>query len=106
MSDQATACTGASSSLTGPGKDSSTTKVNFQLDANTVDVRGKATDEALSQVEAGLDSVTQTALFVVHGVGTGKLRSEVHNFLRSNAQVANFSLEKDSAGGCTVVHLK
>lgn len=45
-------------------------------------------------------------MFVVHGVGTGKLRSEVHQFLRRNAQVAKFSLEKDSGGGCTVVYLK
>ena len=106
MSDQVTAGTGAASSLPGPSKDSSTAKVTFQLDANTVDVRGKATDEALSQVEAGLDSVAQSALFIVHGVGTGKLRREVHSFLQRNAQVAKFSLEKDSGGGCTVVHLK
>lgn len=80
--------------------------MNFQLDANTVDVRGQATDEALAQVEAGLDSVAQSALFIVHGVGTGKLRSQVHQLLRRNAQVAKFSLEEDSGGGCTVVHLK
>ena len=106
ISDGVTACTGAPSSLTSSSQDSSAATVNFKLDANTVDVRGKATDEALAQVEAALDSVAQSALFVVHGVGTGKLRSEVHQFLQHNAQVAKFSLEKESSGGCTVVHLK
>lgn len=99
-------CSGASSDSSGSSKDSGTATVNIQLDSNTVDVRGKATDEALAQVEAGLDSIAQSALFIVHGVGTGKLRSEVHQFLQDNAQVARFSLEKDSGGGCTVVHLK
>ena len=92
--------------MTSSSQDSNAATVNFQLDANTVDVRGKATDEALAQVEAALDSVAHSALFVVHGVGTGKLRSEVHQFLQHNAQVAKFSLEKESSGGCTVVHLK
>ncbi len=80
--------------------------MTFQTEANTVDVRGQSTDEALSQVEAGLISVAaNSALFVVHGVGTGKLRSEIHRFLQRSLQVSKFSLEKDSGGGCTVVYL-
>lgn len=105
----AAASTGTSSSVTNTSKRneySSTAAVNIQLAENTIDVRGQATDEALAQVEAGLDSASHAVMFVVHGVGTGKLRSEVHQFLRRNVQVAKFSLEKDSGGGCTVVYLK
>ncbi|KAL0032477.1 hypothetical protein WJX77_002790 [Trebouxia sp. C0004] len=81
--------------------------VTFQTEANTVDVRGQNSDEALSQVEFGLSSVSaSSALFVVHGVGTGKLRSEIHRFLQRSSQVSRFELEKDSGGGCTVVYPK
>ncbi|KAL0040772.1 hypothetical protein WJX79_005089 [Trebouxia sp. C0005] len=81
--------------------------VTFQTEANTVDVRGQNSDEALSQVEAGLSSVSaSSALFVVHGVGTGKLRIEIHRFLQRSSQVSRFELEKDSSGGCTVVYPK
>lgn len=81
--------------------------LTFQTDQNTVDVRGQRSDEALSQVEAGLSSVAAgSALCVIHGVGSGKLRSDIHEFLRQSSQVTKFNLEKDSSGGCTVVYLK
>ena len=81
--------------------------MTFQTEANTVDVRGQDSVEALSQVESGLSSVSaSSALFVVHGVGTGKLRTEIHRFLQRNSQVSRFELEKDSSGGCTVVYPK
>jgi len=81
--------------------------VTFQTEANTVDVRGQDSVEALSQVESGLSSVSaSSALFVVHGVGTGKLRTEIHRFLQRSSQVSRFELEKDSGGGCTVVNPK
>ena len=79
--------------------------MTFQTEANTVDVRGQDSVEALSQVESGLSSVSaSSALFVVHGVGTGKLRTEIHRFLQRCSQVSRFELEKDSGGGCTVVY--
>ncbi len=79
--------------------------MTFQTEANTVDVRGQDSVEALSQVESGLSSVSaSSALFVVHGVGTGKLRTEIHRFLQRRSQVSRFELEKDSGGGCTVVY--
>lgn len=81
--------------------------VTFQTELNTVDVRGQNSNEALFQVEAGLSSVSaNSALFVVHGVGTGRLRNDIHRFLKQNSQVSKFDLEKDSGGGCTVVYLK
>ena len=81
--------------------------VDFQADFNTVDVRGQGSDQALSEIEAALGSVpTGCALFVVHGVATGRLRPEVHQFLSRHAQVDKYVLAKDSGGGCTAVYLK
>ena len=80
--------------------------VSIQLDANTVDGRGQATDEALSQVNAGLDLVAHSVLFLVHGVGSGRLRSKVHQFSSTPCAMAKVSLEMSLVGGCTVVHLK
>ena len=79
--------------------------MTFQTEANTVDVRSQNSAEAVSQVEAGLSSVSvSSALFVVHGVGTGKLRTQIHRFLQRSSHVSRFELEKDSSGGCTVVY--
>jgi DNA mismatch repair protein MutS2 len=44
-------------------------------------------------------------LFVVHGVGTGRLRTAVLDFLRSHPMVESTADEKESNGGCTVAYL-
>lgn len=81
--------------------------VDFQADFNTVDVRGQRSQQALSEVEAALGSVpTGCALFVVHGVATGRLRTEIHQFLSRYSLVDRYVLAKDSGGGCTAVYLK
>lgn len=43
-------------------------------------------------------------VFIVHGVGTGALRSEIHRFLKTEPQVKRYELEEKSNGGCTVVY--
>ncbi|GBL39161.1 endonuclease MutS2 [Nitrospirota bacterium] len=62
------------------------------LDEQTVvDVRGRAADEALDQVVAALDRATMTAvpfLRVIHGHGTGKLRSSLRDYLKDSPYVA------------------
>ena len=42
-------------------------------------------------------------VFIVHGIGTGALRTAVHTLLKKKAHVKSFHLEPDSRGGCTVV---
>ena len=69
------------------------------------------TAEALPEVEAFLDSAVLANLpevRIVHGMGTGKLRAAVHDFLRKNKRVASFRLGKYGEGesGVTVVTLK
>ena len=79
----------------------------MQTSANTVDVRGLTADEATADIEAALSaSSALSALFIVHGVATGQLRKAVHQMLLKHPYVQHHQLEKDSAGGCTIVTLK
>ena len=78
------------------------------LECNVI---GMTTAEALPEVEAFLDSAVLANLpevRIVHGMGTGKLRAAVHDFLRKNKRVASFRLGKYGEGesGVTVVTLK
>lgn len=78
--------------------------VRVQVSANTIDVRGKRANPALMQVEQELtEKAAAGAVFIVHGVGTGALRSEIHRFLQTEPLVKHFELEANSNGGCTVV---
>ena len=81
--------------------------MELQADFNTVDIRGQQSEQAVTEIEAAMGSIpVGSAMFVVHGVATGRLRTEVHRFLARHSQVQRYALEKDSGGGCTVVHLK
>jgi DNA mismatch repair protein MutS2 len=56
-----------------------------RTDDNSVDLRGARVDEAIDQLDAYLDRAARTGgvLFVVHGHGTGALKSAIRNHLRS-----------------------
>ncbi len=74
-------------------------------------VIGMTVQEALPEVEAFLDSALVAGMAevrIVHGMGTGKLRSAIHAFLRSHRRVESFRLGKYGEGesGVTVVTLR
>jgi DNA mismatch repair protein MutS2 len=73
------------------------------LDEQTVvDVRGKATDEALDEVVAALDRATlATAPFlcIIHGHGTGKLKASLRDYLKDSPYVAEFRAGDRAEGG-------
>jgi DNA mismatch repair protein MutS2 len=75
----------------------------FGLDEQTVvDVRGQATDDALDQVVAALDrAVLDGAPFlrVIHGHGTGRLKSALRDYLKGSPYVENFRPGDRSEGG-------
>ena len=76
-----------------------------------LDIRGMMTDEAIPVVERFIDSAVLAKLetvTVIHGKGTGALRTAVHQSLRKNKQVKNFRLGRYGEGemGVTVVTLK
>ena len=76
-----------------------------------INVIGKTVHEALPEVEAFLDSAVISNLQevrIVHGMGTGKLRAGIHEFLRTHKSVAEYRLGKYGEGdtGVTIVKIK
>ncbi len=73
------------------------------LDEQTVvDVRGQATDEALDQVVAALDRATLDGapyLRIIHGHGTGRLKSVLREYLKDSPYVAEFRPGDRTEGG-------
>lgn len=76
-----------------------------------LDLRGQRAEEALRQLEEGVDQAmlkNYGQLEVVHGRGTGALRREVHAWLRQSPAVAQFAMANEDQGGdgVTVAVLK
>ena len=78
---------------------------------SSCDVRGLALDEALMEVDQYLDMAAlqgRGEVSIIHGKGTGVLRSGIHQDLRRNAHVKSFRLGVYGEGesGVTIVTLK
>lgn len=76
-----------------------------------LDIRGKATDEALPEVDQYLDEAVLASLgevSIIHGKGTGVLRANIQQHLRHHPHVKSFRLGVFGEGesGVTVVTLK
>ncbi len=80
------------------------------LDEQTVvDVRGRASDEALDQVVAALDRATLAGspfLRIIHGHGTGKLKATLRTYLKDSPYVADFRTGDRGEGGDGVTVVK
>jgi len=67
-----------------------------------LDLRGKRADAALSELGGFLDKAllaNMESAEILHGRGTGALRREVHNFLRTFPGIAAFALAPEDQGG-------
>ncbi len=76
-----------------------------------VDLRGKMVDEGIHELEAYLDSALLSGyneIYVVHGKGTGALRTGILEYLKTCRYVKSFRTANQNEGGlgCTVVTLK
>ena len=76
-----------------------------------INVIGKTVLDAIPEIEAFLDSAVLANLDevrIVHGMGTGKLRAGIHEYLRKERHVAEFRLGRYGEGdtGVTIVTLK
>ena len=76
-----------------------------------INLLGLTVSEALPEVEAFIDAAVISNLEevrIVHGVGTGKLRAGIHEFLRGHKNVAEYRLGKYGEGetGVTIVKIK
>ncbi|KAK9809345.1 hypothetical protein WJX73_007359 [Symbiochloris irregularis] len=82
--------------------------VAVQTSRNTVNVLGMRGDEAVEAFEDALAGLEPgLALFVVHGVGSGKLKARLLEVMKKHPMVERFEKEKGAEGasnsGCTVV---
>lgn len=79
------------------------TSSGLGLDEQTVvDVRGHAADEALDQVVAALDRATLDGapyMRIIHGHGTGRLKSVLREYLKASPYVAEFRPGDRAEGG-------
>ena len=77
----------------------------------TVDLRGHRVDDAVAQVDRFIDEsllAARDAIFIVHGHGTGALRSAVRTHLQAHKGISNFRAGEPGEGGdgVTVAFLK
>ncbi|MGL5918258.1 MAG: endonuclease MutS2 [Cetobacterium sp.] len=78
---------------------------------NEVDLRGKLVEEGIYELETYMDRALMngyTEIYVIHGKGTGALRTGIMEFLKTSSYVKNFRAGGHNEGGigCTVVTLK
>ena len=74
-----------------------------------LDIRGQRVEEGLTQVTAFLDRAYLSKMpwvRVIHGKGTGKLRTAVRKSLKSHPSVASWEEGKDGEGGSGVTVIK
>ncbi len=94
-----------------PPADNYNAKVPLRTAGNTIDLRGMRVDEALSEIEKFLDQALRAeeyAVLVIHGHGTGALRSALREHLKGLAFISRFQAAPPESGGdgVTVIWLK
>lgn len=70
--------------------------------SSTLDLRGKRVEEALDELEGYLDEASLanlTPVYVIHGHGTGALKSAVREFVSTSPYVAKYRVGEDAEGG-------
>ena len=83
-------------------------KINL---SNKLDLRGERVEEALDALESYLDKASLANLspvYIIHGHGTGALKSAVRSFISTSPYVAKFRVGEDAEGGdgVSVVDIK
>lgn len=88
------------------------TQINTERSArNEINVIGQTVDEAVVNVDAFIDQAVRSGLskvWVIHGMGTGRLRAGLHDHFRHHPNIKEFRLGAYGEGesGVTVVTLK
>lgn len=70
--------------------------------SNTLDLRGYRVEEALDSLEFFLDKASLTNLtpvYIIHGHGTGALKSSIQEFLSTSPYVAKYRFGETAEGG-------
>ena len=76
-----------------------------------INVRGMTVEEAIEVLDKFIDDAAIAGIgevTIIHGKGTGALRSGIHKYLKSNGSIKSFRLGEYGEGdsGVTVVILK
>jgi DNA mismatch repair protein MutS2 len=74
-----------------------------------LDIRGQRIDEALEELEKRLDAAFLAGMpfiRVIHGKGTGVLRSAIRDALKNNTYVSSFEPGHQNEGGDGVTRVK
>lgn len=87
------------------------TQLNTRSINNEINVIGQTVDEAVANVDAYIDSAILSGIgkiWIIHGMGTGRLRAGLHQYLNHHPNVAEIRLGAYGEGesGVTVVTLK
>ncbi|WP_069790827.1 endonuclease MutS2 [Cyanobacterium sp. IPPAS B-1200] len=85
------------------------TTARIRVEKNTVDIRGQRVHLAEPVLEKAIASATELGLlWIVHGKGTGSLRTGVHDFLQRHPQVSKYETAPRNEGGTgvTIAYLK
>lgn len=93
------------------GSESAVVRPSGRRRTLSCDLRGKRVDEALEEVVDFLDQATlanHQRVSIIHGHGTGALKSAIRDYLRDSPYVSHFRAGELSEGGdgITVVELK
>jgi dsDNA-specific endonuclease/ATPase MutS2 len=79
---------------------------------NTIDLRGMYAADAVSELQAALDARGQRSgaslLFIVHGMGTGRVKAAVQEALRLHPLVlrAQQAPQRHGGAGCTIAFVR
>ncbi len=81
--------------------------VTIRTDSNTLDVRGQRVVDAEIMVDRGI-AAAQDVIWIIHGHGTGKLRTGIHEFLKQHHRIIRFESAPQNEGGTgvTVAYLR
>ena len=93
------------------GGNKAKSQVSTRSLSNEINLLGQRVDEAIANLDEFIDSAVLSGLsqvWVIHGMGTGRLRAGIHQHLKTHPNVAEFRLGKYGEGesGVTVVTLK
>ncbi len=80
---------------------------NFRTKKNTIDVRGLRVHEAEAEVEEKMRN-TSGPIWVIHGIGTGRLKRGLLEWLQKLEYVEKVTIadQSDGGAGCSVIWLK
>jgi DNA mismatch repair protein MutS2 len=75
---------------------------------NTLDIRGQRVMDAEPLLEKIISENLGGCIWIIHGIGTGKLRQGVHEFIKQHPLVSRFELaaQTDGGAGVTIAHIQ